>query len=70
VRGVERTEYRYYLQITYLVGIEKRASVVGDTSPADSDTRPLRTVIDRDRAGDRYFEWSPYKQVWEPSEVN
>jgi hypothetical protein len=70
VRGVERTEYRYYLQISYLVGSEKRASIVGDTSSAESGTRPLRTVIEDDRTGDRYFEWSPHKQVWEPSEIN
>jgi len=70
VRGVAGTDYHYYLQITYLVGREKRASIIGDTSPADSSTHPLRTVIERDRAGDRYFEWSPGKQVWEQSEVN
>jgi hypothetical protein len=49
---------------------EKRADIVGDTSSVDSDTLPLCTVIEHDRAGDRYFEWSPRKQVWEPSEVN
>lgn len=70
VRGVERTEYRYYLQITYLVGSEKRASIVGDTSSADSNTRPLRTAIEHDRTGNRYFEWAPKEQNWESATAN
>jgi hypothetical protein len=66
VRGVERTEYRYYLQITYLVGREKRTSIIGDTSAADSSTQPLRTVIERDSTGDRYLDWAPKSRSWQP----
>jgi hypothetical protein len=65
VSGVERTEYRYYLQITYLVGHEKRTSIIGDTTPADSRMWPLRTVVERDRTGDREFAWAPQRQAWE-----
>lgn len=34
---------------------EKRTSIIGDTSSADSSTQPLRTVIEWDRAGDPLF---------------
>jgi len=70
VSGVEHTDYRYYLQITYLAGREKRTSIVGDTSPADPRMRPLRTVIERDRTDDRYFGWEPQRRAWVPAAVN
>lgn len=70
VSGADRTEYRYYLQITYLIGHEKRTSIIGDTAPADSGRWPLRTVVERDRTGDREFVWVSRRQVWESAPGN
>jgi hypothetical protein len=64
VHGAERTEYTFYLEVSYLVDRVKHVTVIGDGRLHGPTDTPLRTVVERDPTTPIPYEWNLNAHSW------